>query len=173
MPRGPLPDPNHRHRNAPAIPTTNLPASGFKGPIPRPPKWVPLGRAGTAWWRWAWRTPAAAAWSTNDHPMIARRASLEDDLAALAAVEGLDADEAAATDKAAELKLLVQRLASLVTGRLSIVKEMRELEKGLGLYPKAMADLRWKVADDSPAPQTTTSSVPSLEDRRSRLSNAS
>lgn len=78
MPRGPLPDPNHRHRGAPAIPTTSLPASGRGRPAPEVPQPATLGRNGMAWWSWAWSTPQAAAWDDGSHMTLARRAALED-----------------------------------------------------------------------------------------------
>ena len=62
MPRGPAPKPNARRRNAPTIPTTELPAAGVKGRAPKPPKGYEFGPAGKAWWGWAWRQPQAAAW---------------------------------------------------------------------------------------------------------------
>ena len=52
----------------------------------------------------------------------------------------------------AEVKTAVARIAAMVTGRLAITKEMRELDDRFGLTPKAMAALRWKiVADEAPA----------------------
>lgn len=148
---GPLPDPNRRRRNAPTIPTTNLPASGRKGSIPTVPK--SLGAAGRAWWRWAWRTPQAAAWGVGmgHERVVERRASLEDDLAALEIVDGLDMLDVFGGDADA-LKDTVRRLAGLASGRLSIMREMRELDDRLGLSPKAMAALRWTVVADAPAP---------------------
>ena len=82
---GPLPNPNRRRRNALTIPTTKLPASGRPGAVPKPPAWVQLGDAGRGWWRWAWKTPQASGWGTKagQEVVVARRASLEDDLAAL------------------------------------------------------------------------------------------
>ena len=110
---GPLPDPNARRRNAPTIPTTNLPASGRHGPVPKVPKWVELGAAGKGWWAWAWKTPQAAGWSDGNIPMVAQRASLEDDLASLAEVEGLDFADVDPTGNTAELRRTVQRVAAL------------------------------------------------------------
>jgi len=78
---GPLPNPNRRRRNAPTIPTTSLPAAGRKGAPPKPPRSIALGDAATAWWRWAWHTPQAAAWSKGDLYVTARRAQLEDAMA--------------------------------------------------------------------------------------------
>ena len=78
MPRGPLPDAHHSRRNAPTIPTTNLPAGGRAGPAPRIPKGTALGAAGRAWWRWAWSTPQAAAWDAGSFQVVLRRARLED-----------------------------------------------------------------------------------------------
>lgn len=160
MPRGPLPNPQRRRTNAPTIPTTNLPAEGRKGAPPRPPKTYELGTEGTAWWRWAWHTPQAAAWSAGDLYVVARRAALEDDLASLAAVRSLDALDAldAMDGGDPELKRLLCRVAALATGRLAVMKESRELDKVLGLTPKGMADLRWSIADNekAKAPAATT-----------------
>lgn len=143
---GPLPQPTRRRRNAPTIPTTTLPATGRPGPAPRLPKSVELAAAGAAWWRWAWRTPQAAAWSTGDLYAVARRAQLEDDLAALRDVEGLDWDELGQViDEWQQFKAVARSLASLVGGKLAIIREVRELEDRLGLTPKAMAQLRWTI----------------------------
>ena len=143
---GPLPTPNPRRRNAPTIPTTNLPVSGRSAPAPKVPSWVKLGRAGTAWWRWAWSTPQASAWSDGDAPTVARRAMLEDDLAALDQIDGLDLIEVA--DNATAAKAVVRAVAALATGRLQVMKHMSDLDDRLGLSPKAMAALRWKIVDD-------------------------
>lgn len=75
---GPLPAVDRRRRNAPTIPTTALPAEGRSGPIPKPPKWTPLGPNGSAFWRWVWRTPQAAGWAAGHEAFVARRAQLED-----------------------------------------------------------------------------------------------
>jgi hypothetical protein len=125
MSRGPLPNPNARRRNAPTIPTTNLPAGGRKGRIPKVPESYKLLTAGESWWRWAWHLPQAVAWDDGSHYALARRAQLEDTMAALAV------DDA--------------------RGRLSVLKEMRELDRRFGLDPKAMAELRWTiVAEEAP-----------------------
>ncbi|WP_432159074.1 hypothetical protein [Streptomyces sp. bgisy153] len=176
---GPLPAENKRRRNAPVVPTTKLPVGGRTAPTPRPPTWARLGKVGRAWWKWAWSTPQACAWAPGHEAMIARRASLEDDLAAIGTVNSLelsdllDADAAGAT----ELKGLLQRLASLASGRLAICREMRELDDRLGLTPKGMAALRWTVVDDGSA-QTDTAAAPpegvaDLTSRRRRLTDAS
>lgn len=78
--------------------------------------------------------------------VVARRASLEDDLAALQQVEGLDF-EVLVDAKAPEVRQAVQRVAALATGKLQICREMRELDDRLGLTPKAMAQLRWRIGD--------------------------
>lgn len=161
---GPLPTPadRRRRRNKPTIPTTSLPASGFAGPYPSPPEWVTLGTEGRAWWDWAWRTPMAAGWSTGHQVMIARRASIEDDLAAIHVVGGLDvADlfDLDPDDRTLELEWLIRRLHALATGKLALAREARELEDRLGLTPKGMAALRWTIiddtADDAKTPTTT------------------
>lgn len=139
---GPLPDPNRRRRNAPTIPTTELPAGGRKGRKPKPPARLDLGDAALEWWRWAWSTPQAAAWDGGGfEEFLARRAALEDDLAALDTVaERIDSDD----DYLLEL---VRRLGALAGGRLALLREMRELDDRLGLTPKGMAALRWRVVE--------------------------
>ena len=171
MPPGPLPNPDRRRRNAPTIPTTNLPASGRKGRIPKPP--LELGDAGSAWWRWAWRLPQACGWSVGDFAMIGRRASLEDDLAALAKVDSLDAIELLSAEKASEVRELIERLAGLAANKLAVCREARELDDRLGLTPKGLAALRWKIVDDAPAELGTGVEGVTPIDSRRRASLAS
>jgi hypothetical protein len=83
---------------------------------------------------------------------------LEDDLASLAAVEGLDCGSLDGADD--ELRKLVQRIAALATGRLQIMREMREIDDRLGLTPKGLAALRWKIVDDTPKDEQTGGSSP-------------
>lgn len=163
---GPLPNPNARRRNAPTIPTTSLPAGGRSGPMPKVPAPVRLEAAGRAWWRWAWSTPQAAAWDAGSVQIVARRASLEDDLAAVAEVQGLDAGDVLDGTQA-ELVRLARRLGSMVTGRLSLVKEMREHDQALGLTPKAMRDLRWQIEPEEQGERPAARVVAS--DRWSKL----
>lgn len=155
---GPLPNPQRRRRNAPTIPTTVLPAEGREGSPPRCP--IKLGKAGRAWWRWAWSTPQAAAWTPGNLYALAHRASLEDDLVALE-VEPLNLIDLVEDDKLGQtLRAVIVRLQSLAVGRLKVLQEMRESDKQFGLTAKGMADLRWSIAaadekgeqkDDAPA----------------------
>lgn len=166
---GPLPNAQRRRRNAPVIPTTVLPAAGRTGAAPRPPKAYELGKAGAAWWKWAWHTPQATAWSAGDLYAIARRASIEDDMAALAAVEGLDAVDAfdALDDHSGQpFRQLIQRLAALATSKIGLAKEARELDDRLGLTPKALAQLRWSIDDEEEKP--TAAAPPASNVRRLR-----
>ena len=134
MPRGPLPNPQRRRRNAPTIPTTNLPASGRPGPVPRPPKWLTLGDAGKAWWRWAWKTPQAAAWAAGHEVTVARRAQLEDDL------------------------VLCRESGEVAPS--TLLQRMLDIDDRLGLTPKAMAQLRWQiVADETPSEHAAPDNV--------------
>jgi len=181
MARGPLPKTKKRRTNQPTIPTTELDVSGRKGRPPKVPGAYNLQKAGTEWWKWAWSTPQALAWDSGALYVIARRAQLEDDLALvdspfeatdLAELLGVDEDEAIG-----KLEYIVNRLAALAGGRLPIVKEMRELDKRLGLDPKAMAELRWEIvdkseakADDSPAPGPASKKQKKADDRKARLS---
>lgn len=174
---GPLPDPNRRRRNAPTVPTTSLKAEGRTEPAPDIPDWCPLGDAGRAFWVWAWATPQALAWGTEVgmEAWVARRSSLEDDLAALHAVEGLDFTELGPDQADREFRMVVQRIAAMATGRLQILKEMREMDDRLGLTPKGMAQLRWQIVATPEQATTTEASgnVTSMTDRRKRVSDAS
>ena len=152
--RGPLPKPDDQRarRNIPTIPTTNLPASGREGASPEPPAWIDLGPAGSAWWEWAWHTPQAAAWHDGYMPMIAHRASLEDDLRIQSNVDVVDFFDALnlKDDEDAAFKRLIGRLCAMATDRIKLLKETRELDNILGLSPKGMAALHWKVVADKP-----------------------
>jgi hypothetical protein len=177
---GPLPSENKRRRNVPTVPTTKLPVGGRTEPAPRPPSWARLGKVGRAWWKWAWSTPQACAWAPGHEGTIARRASLEDDLAAIGTVNSLDLWEIldAQAEGAAEIKALFGRLSALASSRLQILKEMREIDDRLGLSPKAMAALRWTIVEDGTSAQATTAAVPpdgvaDLTSRRRRLTDAS
>lgn len=182
MGRGPLPNKQKRRRNAPTIPTTELDVAGRKGRPPKVPGAYNLQEAGTEWWKWAWSTPQALAWDSGALYVVARRAQLEDDLSLidspfeateLAELLGVDEDEAIG-----KLEYIVNRLAALAGGRLPIVKEMRELDKRLGLDPKAMAELRWEIVDKSEAkaggeaaaPAPTKKLQKKKDDRKARLS---
>lgn len=148
---GPLPNPTRRRRNAPTIPTTNLPACGRQGMAPKSP--VVLGKHGRAWWKWAWSTPQAAAWSVGDLYAIGRRAALEDDLAAIEVVESLDLVSLVGEDScevAQTVEDVLRKLKALVGGKLAICKEARELDDRFGLTPKALAALRWTIVPEVP-----------------------
>lgn len=179
---GPLPQRTRRRTNAPTIPTTNLPARGRQGPTPRPPSWATLGKAGRAYWKWAWSTPQAAAWGVGQgfEPAVARRAMLEDDLVALDAGAGvrelLDELGLGEIERDA-VKVLVESLLRMATGRTTLVSKMLDLDDRLGLTPKARAALRWEVIDDAPAerapaPSSPPAGVTELDDRRRRLIGA-
>lgn len=170
----PLPDPKAIRRNAPTIPTTALPVAGRGGLAPEVPSWVELGESGRAWWEWAWSTPQACAWGdgVGQEACVARRASLEDDLATREFVHNLDLlDDEFQSDTAKALKDAITRLASLATGRLAIQKEMRELDDRLGLTPKAMAQLRWEIVGDKPAAQVAGDELQQARSRRARVVN--
>lgn len=165
---GPLPQAERRRRNAPTIPTTNLPAGGRDDPPPRLPAWIHLGKSGRAWWRWAWATPQAAAWSDGFIDLIARRASLEDDLEVLADTGRIDLEVIDDEELRRNVRALVSTLKALAGGRLAVMKEMREIDHRLGLTPKGLADLRWVVVDDTPVAPVQLHAVPD-EDRFAHL----
>lgn len=180
---GPLPDPKRRRRNAPTIPTTELPASGRKGDAPEAPASYEFGMAGQAWWDWAWSLPQACAWDDGALYVAARRAQLEDDLLAFEDADHLSSviddmlAEAVLEESPLNLKqrltalgFTLKKLKSVAGGRVGVMKEMRELDNRLGLNPKALGDLRWTIVDDgeeaTPAPRANRKRA----DRRGRLS---
>lgn len=149
---GPLPDPKRKRRNAPTIPTTELPTSGLAaiGATPPAPP-AHLGKAAREWWQWAWDTPQAVGWGVGggQEAIISRRASLEDDLAALAEVEALDLlDVLEDGEVVRRFKDVIRRLAALTGGRLAVTREMREIDDRLGLTPRGLAALRWTIVAD-------------------------
>ena len=148
--RGSLPTGTAIRRNAPTIPTTNLPVSGRSTPVPDPPATYEFGPAGLDWWGWAWRTPQACAWDDGSLFAIARRAQLEDDLAALAHVD-LDVASLLGIKASAltrELAAIFGRIKALAGGKLGVAREMRELDDRLGLTPRGLAANRWKIVPD-------------------------
>lgn len=147
--RGPLPDPAHRRRNAPTIPTTRLPASGRHDPAPECP--YELDEAGSTFWHWAWALPQAMAWDDGALYAIARRAQLEDDVVALYFNDYLDLTDLLAgadRDAIARVKRALETLKRCATGKVTLEREMRELDNKLGLSPEAMSRLRWTIVDD-------------------------
>ncbi len=170
MARGPLPkEPSkRRRRNSPTIPSTNLPVGGRKGRAPGVPKAYKLGKAGRAWWAWAWKLPQATAWDSGALYVIARRAQLEDDLLTLDDAETFDLGElfAAEEDRDAvqRLEQILRKLKGLAGGRVSVMREMRELDNRLGLTPKGLAELRWKIVkdEDKPASKPVSKGNPRL-----------
>lgn len=174
MPRGPAPSKNKRRRNAPTIPTTELDVAGRKGRPPKIPEGYQLGKVGRAWWKWAWATPQALAWDRGALYVIARRAQLEDDLDAISLNDELEITDllAGADEEAIErVAHALDTLKRAATGKLAIEKEMRELDKVLGLTPAAMVALRWEIvkpkADEDAKPAKAAASKSS--DRRARL----
>lgn len=175
-----MPDPDAVRRNKPTIPTTNLPAGGFKEPTPDLPDGYSLNEAGWAWWEWAWHTPQAAAWDDGAIYTVARRAQLETDLSALAGDVGDDAVTIAQMldipedDRVRELATLFHYVKRAASNEVQIMKEIRELDNKLGLNPHALAALRWKVVGDDEAPQQKAPTpAKSRKEQRARLSVAS
>ena len=164
---GPLPNPKARRRNPPTIPTTSLPAGGRKGRAPAVPKAYKLAAAGNAWWKWAWSLPQAAAWDPGALYVIARRAQLEDDLAALEYVDHFDLEELLGmddeNDTGRHLEYVMRRLKGMAGGRTAVMREMREIDDRLGLSPKGLAALRWKIVADEPKKPAPTAKVTRLK----------
>lgn len=132
-----------------------LPPGGREGDAPACP--YALGDAGAAWWVWAWRTPQATQWDVGSHYVVARRAQLEDSLAALDAFdpgaleeffEGLHigGDPERLRDALADLGDVIGRLQALAGARLAVLREMRELDDRFGLDPRAMVALKWTIS---------------------------
>lgn len=186
MPRGPAPKPGRRRRNTPTIATTELPAEGRKGRVPAVPTGYKLQKVGRAWWNWAWKLPQATKWDDGALYVVARRAQLEDDLITLDDAEGFDVESILGSfdedfkgekELKTHIEVLVHKLKSMASGRVSVMKEMRELDNRLGLNPKALIDLRWTIAEpDETAKEKSKGSrkkakakVAQLDDYRDRL----
>jgi hypothetical protein len=150
--RGPLPNPQARRRNAPTVQSSTLPAEGRRG---RPPKCpYPLAKPGREWWKWAWALPQATKWDKGALYAVARRGQLEDELAILDSFDPFELGDFLGmdpTDALQQLGFVIGQLKSLAGGRLALCKEMRELDKRLGLDPKALAELRWHIEDEDDA----------------------
>lgn len=148
---GPLPKPEGERvrRNKPTIPTYNLLSSGRPGAAPDCP--LELGPDGRAWWEWAWATPQAFGWSDGDLYFLAHRAQLEDDLRCLDSEDFdiLDDVLSYSGDSApAMIGKLINRLKALATGKASLLTRCNDMDDKLGLTPKGMAALRWKIVPD-------------------------
>jgi len=143
---------------APTVAVT-LPKAGRKGRPPNCP--YELAAAGVAWWKWAWATPQATQWDTGSLYTVARRAQLEDGLAALDEFDphaldwffsGIDVgSEDAIWEQIRELGRIVGQLQALAGSRLAVVQKMAELDDRLGLSPRALVALKWAVREDKPA----------------------
>lgn len=140
---GPLPTGKAIRRNAPTIPTTELRAGGPDRPVPAVPQGYKLRAAGKRFWEWAWHTPQACAWDDGVLFTVARRAGLEDLLC---------------VSSSNEFSGPVFRLAT-------------ELDDRLGLTPKAMAQLRWKIVDDVTPVEVVAPEVASLREARNKKFN--
>lgn len=157
---GPLPDPNAQRRNTPTIPTTSLPAAGRTDPAPRCP--LDLGVSGSAWWVWAWSTPQAAGWSDGDAYFVAHRAALEDDVEAMEShdfdvAELLGAEESEVSRRVNDI---FRRMKALAAGKVSLTKTMTDMDDRLGLTPKGMAALRWKIVAEEEGKGTGSTGRP-------------
>lgn len=154
---GPLPTGEAIRRNKPTIPTTSLPVAGRSTPTPDPPMTYELDIAGRDWWEWAWHTPQACGWDDGALFAVARRAQLEDDLAALEQAGEFDwSDYLNDEERGRKLDTMLTKLKALAGNKLALVRECRELDNRLGLTPKGLADLRWKIVDDESQPQVDT-----------------
>lgn len=172
---GPPPNAQTRRRNAPTIAGAVLPASGRTGPIPEVPDAYELHAAGRAWWEWAWRLPQSTMWDDGCLYVAARRAQLEDLLAALSFVDNVDlADLLAGAEPEAMARVAwaLETLKRSASGATGVMKEQDALDDRLGLNPKAMLALRWTI-DEAPAaaPAGESPGVSVMDDYRARLTN--
>lgn len=138
-----------------------------EGSLPDSP--YEFAEAGTTWWVWAWGTPQASMWDPGALYTVARRARLEDDLAAL----GFADDTLELTDLLAgvsdheaiqRVEWALTMLKQSASGKLAVEKEMRELDGRLGLSPRAMVDLGWVIGEEA----KTTNALDDLAARRDK-----
>jgi hypothetical protein len=116
---------------------------------------VDLGVAGMAWWEWAWHTPQAAAWDDGSIVTVARRASVEDDLRVVNQVDNLDFLDLVNKQEEDAVRRAIRVIAGMAIGRDKLIKLANELDDRLGLTPKSMAALHWKVVADKPVATVT------------------
>lgn len=181
---GPLPTANPQRTNGPTIAGAELPAAGRTERAPTlPPGFKNLGKVGRAWWRYAWQLPQATKWDAGTVHTAARRARLEDRLAALSdetpfdPLENLiadlvdaDSDHERISTAIRDLKAGFHALKAIAGGEVAIMKEIRELDGKLGLNPKAMADLRWRIVEtEQSESDTLDEAVARMDDYRARL----
>ncbi len=113
-----------------------LPAEGRKGRPPALPALRPWVKADRDHWVLLWRKPQAVAWEREGHiDFVARLLALRHDF-----VNG-------------------EGNAAGVSG------EMRQLEDRLGLNPKALLGLRWRIVADEVATARATRSGESARER--------
>jgi len=140
---GPAPNPNSRRQAGNQAHTwTDLPASGYDGPIPAWPMAGQKDREAEVWQQ-IWRTPQAAAWITLGWTF---------DIALYVRwmVNAADNEDADLT-------------ASLKAGN-----EARQWSDRLGLNPTAMLKNRWRVKADEVA-EKRTEKASGAETARRRL----
>ena len=157
---GPAPDPNSGRSEKRGVVFSALPREGFTGAIPEFPLpkmamgfWTKEGEyiedsqgeesfaEREAWlWKWAWRTPQAAAWAAEPW----RQYSVAQWVRASVLCEGSDAK---AADRTAMLRLADQ----------------------IGMSPTGLAANGWEIADVEPEPlKAVASDVPVRRERRLR-----
>jgi len=147
MPRYPSPDAERRNRNPHAFAWVELPFAGRKGAPPALAKLVDWTKDDETYWRALWRKPQATQWSEMVE-LVTRLVLLRHEM--------LCAEKAPVA---------------------SLSAEMRQIEDRLGLSPKAMLQLRWRVAlpeampahSPEPTPKKTKASEPAASTRGLRL----
>lgn len=146
------PEPGSINRG-PTIPQTSLPDQGYQGEIPDPIR--PLDGYAKVYWDWAWSTPQAAMWDKGTAGAVTTLSEIHRDIEALESMSGIASkmsfyDLLECTDPsmgpvAKQLGDLFGGLLKMVTNKKGLVAEARSYESVLGLNPKAMSDMRWKV----------------------------
>ena len=138
---GPAPNPSSRRQTGNQANTwTDLPASGFAGPIPDFPFTDCSVREDIIWQR-VWRTPQAAVWSTM---------GWEFEVALYVRVLTV-AERVVEKDGNVDLKAVTEA-------------RLRSLE--LGLTPTGMLKNRWRVRADEVAEKRTEKTAPKTTARR-------
>lgn len=135
-----------------------------------------LGDAGALWWEWAWKTPQAKGWDDGALFTVARRAQLEDERAAIDVADDDDLIgsllQGAEDEAIRRVQFALGRLAASAAGSATLSREMRELEKQLGLGPKAAKDLGFKAEEQKPQQSRADELASRRTARRSRASGA-
>ena len=151
---GPAPDPSSARSEKRGLRFDSLPPAGYRGRVPKFPLPGRLTADGDAddraddreaeLWRWAWRTPQAAAWATPEWRWLVHSIAMWVRTAVIC-----ESAEATAADK----------------------NSLHRFADQIGLTVAGMHQLGWSVRADRPAPEAKSAQAPSSSRSKLRVVN--